>query len=189
LDGVAQPREHWGAPLAVDAGAHVVVAKAGGHHDWEQTVVASDGVESSVTVPIGEAPRSAKNIPANTAIGADSGVSGRGVATIALGGSGVVGLGLGIACTILARGAFDASAAHCTPRDVCDPRGIALREQAQARATRATVTVSVGAALLAAAALLLALPQERSTNAATAAPRLGALAPRGSAPLVVAGSF
>ena len=52
LDGVSQPKQHWGSPIALDAGEHHIVASAVGRREWRGTVVTRDGVASWLSVPL-----------------------------------------------------------------------------------------------------------------------------------------
>jgi hypothetical protein len=195
LDDVSQPRQRWGSSIAVDAGRHTIVARAVGRVEWQAAVDTRDGVASQLNVPVlaqvsepGRVGlRTASLVTAGNSGGrADTGIDLRSATTLALASAGIAGVGLGVAYMVLARNAFDNSNPHCTARDVCDLRGIALRDDARAHATRATVAISVGAAVLGAAAIWIALPAETPAGGTRS---LGAIAGPGFLRATLAGTL
>ena len=63
-------------------------------------------------------------------------------------GAGVAGIGVGIVLGLVGKSNWNDSAPYCDA-DLCDAEGVAIRDDARALGTAATVTVVVGAALLA----------------------------------------
>lgn len=70
----------------------------------------------------------------------------RRVVGLAVGGLGVVGLGVGSVLALGAKSKFDDSAPSCNGAGYCTPEGTALRDSAQSKAMVATVVTGVGAA-------------------------------------------
>lgn len=72
----------------------------------------------------------------------------RRITALAVGGLGIVGLGVGGVLGVSANSSFDDSAAFCNDGGYCTPRGSSLRDSAQSKALASTVVTGVGAAAL-----------------------------------------
>jgi hypothetical protein len=206
-DGVLVDRAEWGVAIPVDTGTHALEATAPGHAPWATSVdVASDGTETTVTIPALEAspaaaaPAAAQAAspgaaPANTAPppppasdapGPSAGNVQRIVGLSALG-LGAVGLGVGAILAIHAKSIYSDSLNHCdaTDHDLCDAQGISRRDDARAAGNAATLAVSLGAAAAVAGAVLWitaphAAPEESSHASWMIAPALGGAVVKGS---------
>src|SRR5262249_44080689 len=101
-------------------------------------------------------------------------------AGFALGGAGVVALGIGIYFGLDTFSKRDARDPHCIGT-VCDAEGISLHEKAQTSATISTVGFIGGAVLLGAGGyLLLTAPKAKRTAGVRATPTLGGLVVEGA---------
>jgi hypothetical protein len=156
--------------IPVDAGTHVVRARAPGRRDWEARV-AVEGEAQRVTVAIPELermppanePSSGSSAPPLAAANANapppSGEAPRPRASaqrtigIALVGGGVIAAGIGgyfgVRAFTLASDARD----HCDPRG-CDPRAFDLRDDSRTAGNVATVAFVTGGALAAVGGVL-----------------------------------
>lgn len=139
-DGIAMGRAVWGSPAPVDPGEHVVEARAPGYKSWSASVnVDPTQPAASISVPrLEDAAPSPAPPPEATPRTSPQRVAG--VVTL---GVGLGAIGAGALFGILAAVKKGDSGEHCAG-DVCDARGVALREQAIAFATASTVTFTVG---------------------------------------------
>jgi hypothetical protein len=136
-----------GKPVPVDPGHYTFEAAATGKKTWTATREIAPGASVIVDVPALEAivvaaPRAPISIssPEGTA-------STRRTVGLALGGVGLVGLGVGAAFGVKALSNLAASKAdgHCDASSFCDDVGFQLRNEARDAATISTVTLALGA--------------------------------------------
>jgi hypothetical protein len=171
VDGIQHPREAWGVPLPVDAGEHVIEASAPGRKSFRASITSQDGGTALVDIPeltvdptrATEANRSAGASTATT--DDESGPGTQRIAAIALGGVGLVGLGVGGFFGLSAQSTYED--ADCSANNVCSPSGLEQRETAEDKALVATVAGGVGIAALAGAAVLwftAPSPKERAVS-------------------------
>ncbi len=192
-DGVTIASAEWGLAIPVDLGTHAVEASAPGYKAWGASVeVPNEGAAVTVNVPSLEAkapeaaspsapvpPRIAP--PATPEPQGGEGKGGLQRATgLVIAGVGVVGLGVATIFAVSAKSIYNASLSNCEPGNpgLCSPAGVAQRGDARATGNAASVTLGVGAAALAAGALVwIVAPRSspaRSTNASLfAGPSLG----------------
>jgi serine/threonine-protein kinase len=174
-DGELVPKALFGTAMPVDPGIHSLRATAPGMKPWQGSVDASaPGATATIEVPPLEreaqavapavtpaAPQSAGSQPRATSAAAPaprspgSGGSQRTIA-LAIGGLGVVGLGVGTAFAVVAMNKKSASDKHCPGGSTgpCDPQGVSLSKDAVAAGNLATVGFGVGAAALVGAGVL-----------------------------------
>jgi hypothetical protein len=176
LDEVVQPREVWRRPWFINAGDHrlAVYSTGQGHNPWHSILQVRDGEHYVVSVPTltlesQQKPSAAEareplptratplrvpaplveSTPSPPAVGPSTP---RILASVA-GGAGLIALGVSVAFGLSAQGANADSRAECR-NDVCTQKGVGLRADAHADATRATV-LGVGGGAAFAAGLLL----------------------------------
>jgi serine/threonine-protein kinase len=183
-NGEAVPRESWGIAIPVDAGDQVFEATAPGRKTWTQTIhVEAEGVNVPVDVPalaVDDTPKPAPAAPpapaaATAPVREDRGAEGSSGSTqrtigIVVGGVGVVGLALGTVFGLSAKSKKDQSLDHCekTNPNLCDQKGVDLRNEAKSAANLATVTLIVGGAALAGGVVLfLTAPSNEQRTAAS----------------------
>jgi hypothetical protein len=192
-DGVAVGPAEWGSAIPVDAGSHTVEAYAPGHKAWSVKIdVPHDGAQVSAPVPSLEPlPAGAAPPPAGptTAIApppaqpvAPPSASSRGgtqrTVGLAVGGAGVVGLGLSGVFALVANGKNQDSKNGCAG-DVCTTQSsFDARSSARSAGDAATVSFVAGAAALAIGAVVwLTAPRGAPESAGSArvviAPTLG----------------
>ncbi len=134
-----------GKPVLVDPGHYTFEAAATGKKTWTATREIVPGASVIVDIPALEAivvaaPRAPIPSPEGTA-------STRRTVGLALGGVGLVGLGVGAAFGVKALSNLAASKAdgHCNASSFCDDVGFQLRQDARDAATVSTVTLALGA--------------------------------------------
>jgi len=169
-------RGQWGTPLPVDPGAVTVEATAPGRRGWRTVATVRAGELVHVEVP-DLPPEDPHALPPRTGeqnANASSLGAAR-TAAIGLGAAGVVGIGLGGVYGLLSLSAKNDADERCDAANVCDARGVELRDDARARGNVATVATLVGAALATAGGVLwLTAPRNRPTKAgSTTRPTLG----------------
>jgi serine/threonine-protein kinase len=163
LDGTRLPPTLWGVPMPVDAAAHDVRAEAPGRLPWSARVDVDSTHPQVVVVPTLE-PVPAHEAPSPARVERNdesrprpsSGAHWQRPAAVAIGGLGVVGIGLGAAFAIAAQGRYDASKApsECTDRDHCTATGVHDRSLAFTYADVASVATAAGVAGLVTAAVV-----------------------------------
>jgi serine/threonine-protein kinase len=180
-DGAQLPRPEWGVAVPVDPGPHTVEATAPGYKRWTTTVeLTQEGVTAAVKVPPleGAPPEAASTAAAPSA--APSGSMGapppspsgqqepspaggtQRTIGVVLAGAGVVGLAVSAGFAASAKSKYNDSLSHCETvnHDLCDPSGIATRNDARSAGNVATVALGIGgAALVAGAVLWLTAPR------------------------------
>ena len=180
-DGTPIAQVLWGTRTAVDTGTHRVEARAPGHKPWLQQVTIADAAQS-ITV---EVPKLARE-PAADHVGAGAagpsaardnpGASGR-IAAIAVGGIGIVGVGVGGFFGLSAQASLSDAKGLCNEADYCTPRGDELRRSAKSKALVATVATGVGVAALVTAGILWFRAPRADISSAPARKPAWALAP------------
>lgn len=196
-DGVVVPAAQYGAPIPIDPGEHRIEATAPGKRSHVEKVQAGKGVGRVWVPPLADLPsnqvsdaaaplnssksaqRTGEQDPTATqGVLADdvrkdahsNGKLQRGVA-LALGGLGVVGLGLGSYFGLSAIDKNSKSKSECPSNpDLCTPRGVELRDDALDSARFSTIAFAAGGAALAAGIVLyLTVPGGRSAEVALSA--------------------
>ncbi|HYP97716.1 MAG TPA: hypothetical protein VER96_03510 [Polyangiaceae bacterium] len=149
-DGVPVAPTLWGSGAAIDTGKHRIEARAPGYKPWQIDLdVAGEGSSTSVTVP-----KLALDPNARVAVGGDNVGQSQRIAAIAVGGVGIVGLGVGGFFGLSAQSTYSDSKSLCNDQDVCTEQGKELRDSAKNKALAATVAGGVSVAALATAAVL-----------------------------------
>lgn len=172
-DGITVKDAELNVPIPVDPGRHVVEARAPGRRKWSLVVdTSSAGRDFLVEVPRLAAegaapapgtPRDASAPPGET----KSDGSAQRTIGLALGGVGIVGLGLATFFGVKAMGTNDDALAECPRRNPtqCTDAGLSLTEDAKTEALVSTVLfVAGGAALAGGAVLFLTAPSSSSSS-------------------------
>jgi len=178
----------YGKGIPVDAGGHHVSDEAPGYKPWRQeinvtgqtsVVVPPLAQESkpppatSVSAPVASAssgPPPVKETPPTTRPDGTYQTFG-----LVAGGVGVVAVGVGAFFGLRAMGTYEDRQKNCR-NNVCSPEGLALDKDARSQATLSNVFFAVGAAGLAAGAVLyLGAPQRQSALAPVIAPGFAGL--------------
>ena len=146
--------DRLGKPEPVDPGRYTFEATATGKKAWTTTREIAPSTTIAVEVPALEVAAIAALPTAPTSPEAPS--SPRRAIGIALGGVGLVGLGVGAAFGVKALSNLAASKAngHCDADSFCDDVGFQLRRDAQDAGTVSTVTIALGATAAVAGAIL-----------------------------------
>ncbi len=158
-DGMAVGSAQWGTAIPVDPGPHELVSSAPGRRSTSVRVEAREGEAATFEVPElapqqAEPPPVAEGAPAAIEAGEPSE---RPMGWIlALGGAGVVGVGIGTAFVLMARSDYQASRSECLPSDpnLCSVHGVEVRNGAIRKGNVATVAFVAGGAALAGAGVL-----------------------------------
>lgn len=193
-DGVPIGKALWGMALPLDAGAHVVSAKAPGK-TWKRTVAVKAGTVTELAVLFAEPPPPAPATPAipvapvtvEVPTPAEPSGSGRRAAGLVVGGVGLVGLVLGGVFGAKAISKQSDAKPHCQPGNHCDAEGLALEQDGVTAGNVSTVGFIAGGVLVAAGTVLfLTAPSPAKAGALTRAGARVGVGPRG---LVVTGSW
>lgn len=171
-DGSDVPPPAWGVAVPVDPGKHVVEASLDGAVVFHAEIEVGPTADTkTVSVVLGEsAAPSPPPAPEPPIEPARASIDTRGVVTWAIGGAGVVALGVGTFLGVRALGEKSDSDAGC-PAGRCTSAAVDANERAKSLADAATVTIAVGAAAVTAAVILwVTRPSQRASVA---------LAPRG----------
>lgn len=176
-DGVLAGAAQWGIAFPVDRGTHVVVAAAPGKSKWVKTVEVTDGAALMVTVDALFPVASAEQLLAKEEDAAASLWGPQRLASLAVGGAGLVALGAGSYFGVLASAKQKQSNDGLCDGNQCDQAGLDLRTDAihAANATTALLVVG-GAAVTVGVVLFVTAPGSKSQ--ATTALRIG-VGPRG----------
>jgi hypothetical protein len=169
-DGVPVSPGELGSALPVDPGPHVVEASAPKKKDWSSnvdvapkqadarvTVSLADDVEAVQPPPPNPAESNAAAAPAST--GAETPAQASGWNTqktlgVVVAGAGVVGLAVGAVLGLGAQSDNDQALKNCRTSTLCSANGLSLTADAKNAATAADVAFGVGAAALAAGAIV-----------------------------------
>ena len=129
----------------VDPGRFTFEATAAGKKTWTTSREIAPGASVAVEIPTLE-PIVAPTLP-GPALVPEGSPSPRSAIGIALGGVGLVGLGVGVGFGVKALSNLSASKAegHCDASSVCDDVGFQLRREAQDAGAISTVTLALGA--------------------------------------------
>lgn len=153
-DGAPLAQVLWGGRAAVDAGKHRIEARAPGYKSWSSEVIVKDEQStSSVDVPKLVAAPASQSSSGAAERGASPG-SGQRIAALAVGGLGIVGLGVGGFFGLSAQASLSDSETLCNDKNYCTAQGADLRDSASSKALVSTVATGVGAAALIGAAVL-----------------------------------
>jgi serine/threonine-protein kinase len=168
----------WGSRAAIDPGKHQLVARAPGYVEWKRDIdVAAGSKEQTVEIPkLTAAPQSSTGALAS----ASSANTGQRIAALAVGGLGIVGLGVSGVLGLSAQASYSDSEELCNADNYCTQRGVELRESAQGKALGASIAAGVGVAALTTAAVLWFTAKDTETPPSKAAApprRLWAVAP------------
>jgi hypothetical protein len=183
IDEVPRTREVWEKPMYIDAGEHRISVQSSDGASWDAIVSVVDGGRHLVVIPdlrtmvtthgplttAPELPASEADAVAPPVVSpdpisditlepvrpqSDGGLGTPRIVALTLAGGGLLALGASLIYTLDASSKFDESSPLCRSNNRCTPRGVQMREDAHASATRATVLcVSGGAALVGAVAL------------------------------------
>jgi hypothetical protein len=192
-DGETVGKAQWGAPVPVDPGPHTIVAMARDKRRWQTTLVVPDhpGAETLAVPPLADenaTPGASTALPVSTPEATPppprSSWGTQRVAAAAIGGAGIVGVGVGIAFGVLTKVKLDQSnGSGCQPDNHCTSTGATLRNDAIRAGNVSTVAFVVGlGALAGGTALWLTAPRATS-------PRVGVTAGPGYAAAVVGGAW
>lgn len=211
-DGVLMGPAQWGTPLPIDPGEHELVARAPGRQTLSQTLRLEEGKTASFELPLlaatsqepapqalvsrdstAEEPRAVPSTPSAASEPA-TGSSSPSALVWGLAGVGAVGLGVGTVFALKASSTNQDSKEKCRADspNVCDPGGVALRNDALDQGNMATVGFAVGGAALAGAVTLFLLDsgkRDEKPSTATARVHAQALVVPGSATVGLTGSF
>lgn len=183
LDGKPVPRERWSKPIPVDGGSHQVQVLVPGKPPWSTNVgVPAEGATVTVKVPDFEAlapgtPGAPKPAGVGSPLPAPAppmsplppreaeGDTTLLIAGIVVGAVGVVGLGIGIGLGMGAKSDYDGAAPHCDANNLCNPTGIAAREDARTQGDVATAVFAIGGAALATGVVLTIIAATRDEPA------------------------
>ncbi|MBX3213770.1 MAG: tetratricopeptide repeat protein [Labilithrix sp.] len=187
LDGAPLGARDLGVEIPVEPGSHRVACARGGVAPWAETVVVTAGALGVVVVPAARGdvpspePRGAAGGARSPEPPGGAGDAEPGAPTLgfALGGAGLVALGVGAYFGVRAFDEWATVEAKCEPAACTDASARADADAARTSATVANVAVVVGAVLVAAGAYVI-LTSPRATKAAPSAgrPRAQLLPPR-----------
>lgn len=179
-DGTLVGEAQWGTPLPVDPGDHLFEASAPNKEKWAQTLpVSGEGQAVDVTIPaLADAPL-ASVIPPSTPQQKqepqpppkktngdedDDGSSQRLWGGI-VGGAGLVGIIVGSAFGLSARGQWNDAVDLCKQNPCSNPKGIEAGKDAGSAADASTVFFIVGGVALAAGVVLWITAPSKSSSA------------------------
>ena len=149
VDGAALSNAELGEPIAVDPGAHAVVAKAEGRRAFSSSIAVRDA--TVVTIPLLE--------PEKPKVEERSEGSGRRLGGIVVMGAGTAGLVFSAVSAGFANGALSDAKAQCPSYPArCAPAAQAPNDRAQSWSTSATVSFVAGGLLVAFGAALVFWP-------------------------------
>lgn len=172
-DGSVLEHAQYGAAIAVDAGPHQVRASAPGYQSWSGEIqVSGEGNTVTLEVPaLRPAPKPRATRPELLVEGTPIPGGSQRIAAIAIGGLGIVGVGIGGFFGLSAQNSYSDSKAECNERDRCTSQGVDLRSSAKNKALVATVGSAIGAAALVTGTVLWFTAPTRSTEPRAARPR------------------
>ncbi len=190
-NGTVVGKAQWGVAIPVDAGAHQIAATAPDRQKWESTAhvpgdrarvtITVPQLEPAATTPIPPPPASTPPPLPTTSPSGDAPPPGvslpqRKIIALAVGGVGVVGVGLGTFFGLSASSKLSDSNApgNCSAGNHCTAAGGQLRNDAQSAATISTIAFIVGAAAIAGGVVLwFTAPKQEISASANARPRVG----------------
>jgi hypothetical protein len=186
-DDVELTPNQYGVSVVVDPGAHVCVARAQGRTDTRVEFTLQEGESRSIELAAGPraddtgggatkesaAPASASDSGASNGASPSTPGNSRRTWGLVLGTAGVVGLGVGVAAALTAKGTYNDALTHCpSGANSCDGTGVSEGQDAHGQATIATIAFIGGAALVATGAVLLLTGPKN--GAVSVAPAVGA---------------
>lgn len=175
-DGAAIDAGVFGVAVPVDPGDHVVEVTAPGKIAWKGTAHVA-GAAASVTLEV-PALADAPVTPPPAAGGrekpieASSGLGGRRIAALALGGAGLVAAGVGAVFGVMALGKKNDASPYCGAdgnANDCYPPGATLRHDAATYGNVSTALIAGGGALVAGGIVLWLLPSSSSSRSTPSA--------------------
>jgi hypothetical protein len=192
-DGVVLGQPLWGTSVPTDAGAHRITVTAPDRKGWEgEVTVPVDAGSASITIPPLELkPKPLEPLepppppppPPPVVVDTHPGRTQRILGVVA-GSVGLVGIGAGAFFGLRTGSLNDDSHAHCRPENanLCDAKGVSLRDDAKSSAMFSNIGFIAGGALLVGGAVLFfTAPKASSTKVgATPLPGGGALAVHGT---------
>ncbi len=128
--------------------------------------IASDGTATPAANPSVPAPRSETIEPATVAKAHERSASPLRWIGVAVGGAGVIAIGVGGGVALAAKSSYDSVAGDCPARG-CTSAAFGVRESARSRADAATVTMVVGAAAVTGGVLMFVLAPDAQASAAS----------------------
>ncbi len=143
---VAVANAAWGTPVPVDPGEIEISATAPDHEPWSTKVTLAERDQKTVSVePLTEVDKPAPKPAPRPAPPQDTGSDGgtQRIVAYAVGGVGIVALGVGSYFGIRAVSKNGQSEEHCDGA-LCDPRGVELNDEARSAARVANVAFAVG---------------------------------------------
>jgi hypothetical protein len=151
-DGVAVGPAQWGSMVPVDPGPHEILARAPGRQTYSRSVNAEEGVVLDFELPAlapSTDPAAAPTPPSSPPLeekAPPAAHSGPSPWVYALGGAGIVGLGVGTTFAFMAMSDNKDSKANCRTDDPnkCTAEGIEQRNSAIKKGNAATVGFVVG---------------------------------------------
>lgn len=171
-NGQVVGRAAWGIEAPVDPGPHVIRVTARDREAFEKTVeVGPNGAKEKIVVPTLAVARAPEATAAPPPPAGPPPADPRGAApprddgsrttapawrtpvTLALGGVGLAGIGVGSFFGLRAMSTLDESDAHCDARG-CDQQGVDLANDSRSQANVSTVAFAVGGVAIASAVLL-----------------------------------
>ena len=171
----------FGEPLVIDPGPHTIEWKLGGSKQKKNKVVLVDrGGESEVSIDVprpeaseddaaasGDVVSGTEKPPEPAAEAPKSPDRTQHIAGLALGGAGVVALGVSSYMTLSARGKYnDALDMYCGGMaNNCDPTGLEITRDARSTANKATIVFLAGAAMVGGGVALYLLAPKRPAAA------------------------
>jgi hypothetical protein len=171
-DGLALGRGQWGVAMPVDPGEHLVEAGAPGKKPWSSRVrVEPNGARASIAIGALE------NAPTDSS---SERWRPRRTIALAVGGAGIVTMGVATALAFAAKSRFDEASEFCNG-DRCTQTGVDIRESAVDRGNVATAVFGVGlAALVGGGVLWFTAPRSSSRASLAVSPTAQGLLVRGS---------
>jgi hypothetical protein len=165
-DGATIAPELWGTEIPMDAGAHVILARAPGRVEITRRVAVTDGVGTSLTLPALDLlppppPAVASTSPVAsqaprppTAAGPESSAwSPLRSAGVAVGAAGVLAMGASVILGFVAKNKDERAAQEC-PATGCNPDGKSLNDDARRLGNIGTGVFFAGAIAIAAGVVL-----------------------------------
>lgn len=168
-DGIEMRGLSLNVPLPADPGSHTISAERPGSETGTQTITLAEGETKTVTIAPGKAKAAVVVAPAGSASAAvapppasaapppppppPAGLGTQKIAGIAVGGLGVVALGVATFAFVSASGKQDDAQSNCSARG-CSPAAYPLHEDAKGLATIGNVSAIVGGVLVAGGATL-----------------------------------
>lgn len=194
-DGVVIGKGAWGVSAPVDPGEHVVEATAPRKIPWKTTVkVGAPRDAVTVTVPPlpDELPGPVRE-PVRDAPPAkeDNGMSSLQIVGLAMGGAGIVGLGLSAYFGLRASSLNEQSKidGHCDANNGCDALGLEKRNDAVSASNAATISLIAGGVLAATGVTLFVLGGAKNAKGSEVSVQASPAIAPGVATMLVRGRF